>query len=81
MEEDTDDFVTDDVSAMDNAEKEEHERPLECQARACNRCRQRKIRCDRSIPCSQCIRAKTRCMYSGRLRPREKRQRVLISAQ
>ncbi|GAB1195065.1 hypothetical protein APSETT444_004319 [Aspergillus pseudonomiae] len=34
MEEDTDDFVTDDVSAMDNAEKEERERPLECQARA-----------------------------------------------
>ncbi|KAE8369415.1 hypothetical protein BDV27DRAFT_9631 [Aspergillus caelatus] len=81
MEGDTDDSVTDDTSTLDKPQKEGHERPLECQARACNRCRQRKIRCDRSTPCSQCIRAKTRCMYSGRYKPREKRQRVLISAQ
>ena len=34
MEGDTDDSVTDDASAPDKSQKEEHERLLECQARA-----------------------------------------------
>lgn len=30
---------------------------------SCNECRRRKIRCDRSIPCSYCVRTRIQCVY------------------
>ncbi|KAI1073611.1 hypothetical protein F5B20DRAFT_498875 [Whalleya microplaca] len=47
---------------------------------ACDRCRRRKIRCDRLDPCSQCTRTKTPCTFPPGLKPREKRQRIHISS-
>jgi hypothetical protein len=32
-------------------------------ARSCLECRRRKIKCDRSLPCSYCIKVKIRCSY------------------
>ncbi|KAH6686206.1 fungal-specific transcription factor domain-containing protein [Plectosphaerella plurivora] len=32
---------------------------------SCERCRKRKIKCDRQKPCSKCIRAKVQCSVSG----------------
>ncbi|KAH6665305.1 hypothetical protein F5X68DRAFT_265761 [Plectosphaerella plurivora] len=44
---------------------------------ACDRCRRRKIKCDRIHPCTQCIRARFQCSYPV-VQTRAKRQRVLI---
>lgn len=30
---------------------------------SCNECRRRKIKCDRSIPCSYCVRTRIQCVY------------------
>ncbi|PHH90830.1 hypothetical protein CDD83_2542 [Cordyceps sp. RAO-2017] len=50
--------------------------------RACDQCRLRKIRCDRDWPCSNCRIAKRSCSSTGAgQRPKEPRQRVLISSQ
>ncbi|KAI8657742.1 Fungal-trans domain-containing protein [Fusarium keratoplasticum] len=48
--------------------------------RACDACRTRKIRCDRNSPCSHCIHAKIPCTHQDS-RPKEKRTRILLSAQ
>ncbi|KAJ4255400.1 hypothetical protein NW762_009395 [Fusarium torreyae] len=48
--------------------------------RACDACRTRKIRCDRNSPCSHCIHAKIPCTHHD-TRPKEKRTRILLSAQ
>ncbi|KAK3950539.1 hypothetical protein QBC32DRAFT_346312 [Pseudoneurospora amorphoporcata] len=50
--------------------------------RACDQCRLRKIRCDKESPCSNCRTANRSCSSSGvGQKPKEQRQRVLISAQ
>ncbi|KAL6900133.1 hypothetical protein GGI43DRAFT_58953 [Trichoderma evansii] len=50
--------------------------------RACDQCRLRKIRCDKDWPCSNCRTAKRTCTSTGAgQRPKEPRQRVLISSQ
>ncbi|KAI6089712.1 hypothetical protein F4821DRAFT_275751 [Hypoxylon rubiginosum] len=50
--------------------------------RACDQCRLRKVRCDRRSPCANCTTAKYQCSFtSNGPRPRESRQRVLISSQ
>jgi len=50
--------------------------------RACDQCRLRKIRCDKDWPCSNCRTAKRSCTSTGAgQRPKEARQRVLISSQ
>ncbi|PTB44913.1 uncharacterized protein TrAFT101_000384 [Trichoderma asperellum] len=50
--------------------------------RACDQCRLRKIRCDKEWPCSNCRTAKRTCTSTGAgQRPKEPRQRVLISSQ
>ncbi|KAF4295987.1 hypothetical protein KXW28_003461 [Aspergillus fumigatus] len=46
---------------------------------ACHRCRQRKVKCDRESPCSHCVKAKAQCSYATGPKPREKRQRVMVS--
>ncbi|KAL4723265.1 hypothetical protein ACLX1H_009755 [Fusarium chlamydosporum] len=48
--------------------------------RACDACRTRKIRCDRNSPCSHCVHAKISCTHHE-TRPKEKRTRILLSAQ
>ncbi|KAH7329445.1 hypothetical protein B0I35DRAFT_45087 [Stachybotrys elegans] len=57
------------------------ERPA-IQRRSCDRCRARKIACDRASPCSNCAIARASCVHSA-IKPRteEGRQRVLISTQ
>ncbi|KAI0376995.1 fungal-specific transcription factor domain-containing protein [Hypomontagnella monticulosa] len=50
--------------------------------RACDQCRLRKIRCDKESPCSNCRSAKRSCSSTGAgQKPKEARQRVLISSQ
>ncbi|KAL2150119.1 hypothetical protein VTH82DRAFT_7795 [Thermothelomyces myriococcoides] len=50
--------------------------------RACDQCRLRKIRCDKESPCSNCRTANRTCSSTGAgQRPKEARQRVLISTQ
>ncbi|KAL8407536.1 hypothetical protein RB594_006381 [Gaeumannomyces avenae] len=50
--------------------------------RACDQCRVRKIRCDKATPCSNCSTARRQCSSTGiGQRPKEPRQRVLISTQ
>ncbi|RAL16337.1 Zn(II)2Cys6 transcription factor [Aspergillus homomorphus CBS 101889] len=50
--------------------------------RACDQCRTRKIRCDRKHPCATCQVARRSCSYSTAApKPKEARQRVLISSQ
>ncbi|KAL6410631.1 hypothetical protein AUP68_07059 [Ilyonectria robusta] len=48
--------------------------------RACDACRGRKIRCDRNSPCSYCLGAKIPCRHTN-TGPKEKRTRILLSAQ
>ncbi|KAI0975884.1 hypothetical protein F4678DRAFT_285799 [Xylaria arbuscula] len=50
--------------------------------RACDSCRLRKIRCDKESPCSNCRSARRSCSSTGAgQKPKESRQRVLISSQ
>ncbi|KAF4448836.1 fungal specific transcription factor domain-containing [Fusarium albosuccineum] len=50
--------------------------------RACDQCRMRKVRCDKEFPCSNCRTASRTCTSTGiGHRPKEARQRVLISSQ
>ncbi|KAL2140329.1 hypothetical protein VTI28DRAFT_3973 [Corynascus sepedonium] len=50
--------------------------------RACDQCRLRKIRCDKESPCANCRTANRTCSSTGAgQRPKEARQRVLISTQ
>ncbi|GAB1312466.1 hypothetical protein MFIFM68171_02676 [Madurella fahalii] len=50
--------------------------------RACDQCRLRKIRCDKDSPCANCRTANRTCSSTGAgQRPKEARQRVLISTQ
>ncbi|KAI0425051.1 fungal-specific transcription factor domain protein [Xylaria sp. FL1042] len=50
--------------------------------RACDQCRLRKIRCDKETPCSNCRSARRSCSSTGAgQKPKEPRQRVLISSQ
>ncbi|KAJ0418637.1 hypothetical protein BJY00DRAFT_314788 [Aspergillus carlsbadensis] len=46
---------------------------------ACDRCRQRKTKCNRGNPCKQCLKAGVQCSYKIGHKAKEKRQRVLIS--
>ncbi|KZN93508.1 putative transcriptional regulatory protein [Penicillium chrysogenum] len=48
--------------------------------RACDRCRKRKVRCDKTFPCSNCRSTGSDCRISNRP-PRQKRSRVLITSQ
>ncbi|KAH9905404.1 fungal-specific transcription factor domain protein [Xylariomycetidae sp. FL2044] len=48
----------------------------------CDQCRLRKIRCDKESPCSNCRSARRSCSSTGAgQKPKEHRQRVLISSQ
>ncbi|KAM7193334.1 hypothetical protein V8F33_007877 [Rhypophila sp. PSN 637] len=50
--------------------------------RACDQCRLRKIRCNKESPCSNCRTANRQCSSTGvGQKPKEPRQRVLISSQ
>ncbi|KAG7083834.1 fungal specific transcription factor domain-containing protein [Colletotrichum scovillei] len=50
--------------------------------RACDQCRTRKIRCDKSSPCSNCRITQRSCSSNGvGQKPKEQRHRVLISLQ
>ncbi|KAI1111624.1 hypothetical protein F5Y14DRAFT_305225 [Nemania sp. NC0429] len=50
--------------------------------KACDQCRLRKIRCDKETPCSNCRSARRSCSSTGAgQKPKELRQRVLISSQ
>ncbi|KAF3766522.1 hypothetical protein M406DRAFT_291001 [Cryphonectria parasitica EP155] len=37
--------------------------------KSCNSCRQRKLRCDRSCPCSQCLKSNRPCKYASENEP------------
>ncbi|PLB48555.1 putative C6 transcription factor [Aspergillus steynii IBT 23096] len=48
-------------------------------ALSCTICRRRKLKCDRSLPCGQCVKSKTpdRCVYSGPQVPAHSESRPL----
>ncbi|KAB8239031.1 putative transcriptional regulatory protein [Aspergillus alliaceus] len=48
---------------------------------ACDRCRQRKTKCDRVNPCRQCVKTGARCTYILGHKAKPKRQRILISSE
>ncbi|KAL4913703.1 hypothetical protein BDW62DRAFT_191921 [Aspergillus aurantiobrunneus] len=64
--------------AFPPAEDDEDQNPA-AEKLACHRCRQRKVKCDRGSPCSHCIKAGTQCSYAPAPKPRERRQRVMVS--
>ncbi|KAF9889991.1 hypothetical protein FE257_006671 [Aspergillus nanangensis] len=47
---------------------------------ACDRCRQRKTKCNRVNPCSHCTKAEAQCTFRLAPKAKEKRQRILISS-
>lgn len=47
--------------------------------RSCIRCHERKVRCNKAIPCSACVRAKTQCSYPGPGRAKRRSQRTAQS--
>ncbi|KAE8309902.1 hypothetical protein BDV41DRAFT_546384 [Aspergillus transmontanensis] len=67
-----------DVSLL-RAEEDEEQNPSATEKLACHRCRQRKVKCDRASPCSHCVKAGTQCSYASGPKPRERRQRVMVS--
>ena len=46
--------------------------------RSCIRCRERKVRCDKAVPCSMCLRIKAPCRYPGPERVKCRSQRLSI---
>ncbi|KAI2632900.1 fungal-specific transcription factor domain protein [Xylaria nigripes] len=68
---------------MDAEMTESHDgSPPALSRRACDQCRLRKIRCDKETPCSNCRSARRSCSSTGAgQKPKEPRQRVLISSQ
>ncbi|KAL4983687.1 hypothetical protein BDW68DRAFT_29301 [Aspergillus falconensis] len=48
--------------------------------RSCTLCRQRKVKCDRQQPCSNCTKADTRCVFPPGLGRRPKRPRKAVEA-
>ena len=49
---------------------------------SCTTCRQRKVRCNRVQPCSNCVKAGFECAFpSGRRRPREGRYQLALRLQ
>ncbi|KAI0196374.1 hypothetical protein F4808DRAFT_452749 [Astrocystis sublimbata] len=66
----------------DMAESRDGGSPPSLSRRACDQCRLRKIRCDKETPCSNCRSARRSCSSTGAgQKPKEPRQRVLISSQ
>lgn len=47
--------------------------------RSCLRCHERKVRCNKAVPCSACIRAKARCLYPGPERAKRRPQKLSIT--
>ena len=43
---------------------------------SCSTCRQRKVRCDRCHPCSQCVRAEKTCRFVSPVRGKRKRTKA-----
>jgi hypothetical protein len=37
------------------------------------------VKCDRASPCHHCVKAGAQCSYATGLKPRERRQRVMVS--
>ncbi|KAJ4032082.1 hypothetical protein NW753_013391 [Fusarium oxysporum] len=62
---------------VDNVPQDEQLVPLS--TISCDRCRRRKVRCDRRHPCAYCVRTENLCTYPPRHKPKERRQRVFIS--
>ncbi|KAK3304983.1 uncharacterized protein B0T15DRAFT_531016 [Chaetomium strumarium] len=62
----------------DNANEKEDDDKIPPSKLSCDRCRRRKVRCDRRHPCSYCARIDVPCTYPMH-KPKEKRQRVFIS--
>uniref|UniRef100_A0A0B7KJ17 Zn(2)-C6 fungal-type domain-containing protein n=2 Tax=Bionectria ochroleuca TaxID=29856 RepID=A0A0B7KJ17_BIOOC len=60
-------------------EEDDVQSPATNEKLACFRCRQRKIKCDRSTPCAHCVKVGVECSYASGPKPRERRQRVMVS--
>lgn len=47
--------------------------------RSCLRCHERKVRCNKAVPCSACVRAKARCHYPGPERTKRRPQKLSVA--
>ena len=50
-------------SQSPEARKASHSAPHALTARSCVTCRRRKVKCDKQVPCSNCIRAGSQCVF------------------
>jgi hypothetical protein len=59
--------------SMDPASQQQRAAARQHRVLACVLCQQRKIRCDRTFPCSNCTKHNARCVPATQTRPRRKR--------
>ncbi|KAL4935033.1 hypothetical protein BDV06DRAFT_229201 [Aspergillus oleicola] len=57
----------------------EEDEGVKIERSACDRCRQRKIKCDRVRSCSQCKKSASQCTYELSYQVKERKQRILVS--
>lgn len=50
--------------------------PVGLRPHACVLCQRRKVKCDRSLPCSGCTKAQTQCEYRDPLPPRRRKKKL-----
>lgn len=50
--------------------------PVALRPHACVLCQRRKVKCDRSLPCSGCTKAQTQCEYRDPLPPRRRKKKL-----
>jgi hypothetical protein len=50
--------------------------PSALRPHACVLCQRRKVKCDRSLPCSGCTKARTQCEYRDPLPPRRRKKKL-----
>lgn len=52
--------------------------PRQMAAKACERCRRRKIKCDEFFPCGQCTRMRIVCKFPDSAEKREEQQQAWV---
>ncbi|KAL4926794.1 putative C6 transcription factor [Aspergillus undulatus] len=71
--------VSDDLLVGDEQRVRGEDGGVKTERLACDRCRQRKIKCDRVRPCSQCKKSASQCTYKLSYQVKERKQRILVS--
>ncbi|KAH7143790.1 fungal-specific transcription factor domain-containing protein [Dactylonectria macrodidyma] len=67
----------DGTDAEEAADFDNHSSPVHILS--CEQCRHRKVRCDKKEPCGPCGRKQIACTFPAGFKPRQRRQRALVS--